>query len=86
MSRDNTDDVTDDVKGIIFFVCYDSHLNWSTVYVRDTHSYNISRESEVIWLRLFYIIIIIKVLINPFLQMSESGTIVLLFTCVCDRK
>ena len=32
------------------------------------------------------IIIIIKVLINPFLQMSESGKIVLMFTCVCDRK
>ena len=32
------------------------------------------------------IIIIIKVLINPFLQMSESGTIVLMFTCVRNRE
>ena len=51
---------------------------WSTTL--GSHPVNIPELTYII------IIIIIKVLINSFLQMSESGTIVLRFTCVCNRK
>ena len=46
----------------------------------------VGQVGAIVPLYVIIIIIIIKVSINPFLQMFESGTIVLLFTCVCNRK